>query len=456
MSFEMFKEPPKGMNPGAREEALKVPFPDRNVSHPRLRANLKTMFHLKIQSWMAIVGAGVGFYVFAAPTLYEHWADALALNITYKERIRALPNFGPEWWINEWRKGIVPWRAQEINNPRFYDSAFGFVVQATGRKDLFFESEILPFPHGASYPLSVGRAKAIMAALMRGDMTAVRNIMALPSPERTGAEISRAGIAVGEAWEAEEPLEIQRSRLKNPTAPILPAKPTVNLLEGSMSNGHLRALVPLAGDSMISYHLANRGFVVDAVDCSSIAFDNYEVKVRQSDPHDILARRINVFWGDFYSSAVWETLKENIDKQVIRKSEIEGSPYQYDFIYDREGLSATAPHKRDDYAFLIKKAMKDHGGVMYVEGIDRTDRVKSNKTYGPPFELHEPDLKKLFPAEDGYWVTCDVLEPISLKHMPPESLVTRRIPKDLYARPFHCVVVKDVAKATHGGKSAQL
>lgn len=187
-----------------------------------------------------------------------------------------------------------------------------------------------------------------------------------------------------------------------------------------------RALVPLCGDSPIIRLLLEQGYQVDAVDASESAIrscvEKLEVQIPQSAFH-----RLTLHFKDFFAASLWN-------------SDLAGR--KYDFIYDRQALSVVAPNRREDYAYLLKQALKDDG-ILYVEGIFRTGRVKGNKVKGPPFGLSRAQLRDLFPERDGYFVQCRDAEDNAVKLLDVESKVLRRVPKSLHVTSFPCVVFRE-------------
>ncbi|RNF04340.1 hypothetical protein TraAM80_05235 [Trypanosoma rangeli] len=94
--------------------------------------------------------------------------------------------------------------------------------------------------------------------------------------------------------------------------------------------------------------------------------------------------------------------------------------------------------QREDYAYLMKQALAEDG-VMYVEGIFHTGRVQGSTVHGPPFALSQRELKRLFPEKDGFLVRCKETNDAITK-LSRENRILQRIPKELYATPFHCAV----------------
>lgn len=176
----------------------------------------------------------------------------------------------------------------------------------------------------------------------------------------------------------------------------------------------------------------------------------------------------------------------------------------FDLIYERQGLTSVPFAQRENYAYLLQRALKPDG-ILYVEGIFRTGRVANNKHAGPPFGLSRKELRRLFgavpstssdapsldpsssspstsashvatdPLEEGHGsgsnastmaikkgtgkkptkmnqggerdlfsgfeVECEERND-ALTMLSREDRVLRRIPKELYVTPFHCVIYR--------------
>lgn len=190
----------------------------------------------------------------------------------------------------------------------------------------------------------------------------------------------------------------------------------------------MRALVPLCGDTPMLLQLARLGYSVDGVDCSETALKNAvertELLLRKEE-----YSRINLHWSDIFNSVLWNKELANV---------------KFDLIWDRQALSALNPEQRSDYAYLMKQALKDDG-VMYVEGIFRTGRVKGNKVRGPPYGLSRANLRELFPEREGFFVQCKDVEDDAVTKLDTESRVLRRVPKELYTTSYPCVVYRSQA-----------
>lgn len=185
-----------------------------------------------------------------------------------------------------------------------------------------------------------------------------------------------------------------------------------------------RALVPLCGDSPIIKELAVRGFEVDAIDASETAMRSCVERTERALPQDAYDR-IHLHWKDVFSPELWNGSLKSV---------------KFDFIYERQGLTSLNRDQREDYALLLKQALADDG-VMYVEGIFRTGRVKGNKIRGPPYSLSRRELQQLFPADDGYVVQCEETNDAMTK-LSREDKVLQRVPKELYVTPFHCAIFR--------------
>ena len=395
----------------ARLEAESIPFPKFNSRAPKYSAQFRAMFHMRWQSWMAAGVFAVGTWFMAVPTFVEHWSDIFGTNIKMEEdRSKAMPVHKGEWWLNEWRKGIATWRRGESYSIYFYEPVFDYLKQTTGKANILPRDEkhlLRPLPHFTFADDHMDTAPLIR---VKGavDPAAKSSSPATSTPLKPPAIISH---------DANAPPASPTDK-KKPAAAVVP----------SQDPSKPQALVPLCGDSMIMYHLANHGFQVHGIDISDVAFRNFVERAEQWDPDGRVTGNYNVMllWHDVFSGALWQRWPH----------------HSFDLIYDRQGISAFPPGDlREDYSFLLKRALKP-GGVMYVEGIDRTPRVKGNTTIGPPFALHEDDIRSLFPERDGWMVKCREVPPITEADLTAEAKVTRRIPKELYAREFPCAVWK--------------
>jgi hypothetical protein len=200
----------------------------------------------------------------------------------------------------------------------------------------------------------------------------------------------------------------------------------------NIKSKHPRALVPMCGDSPIIKVLANAGYEVDGIDCVDMAIrelsDRLEV-IFSTKPETL--GRIHLHLQDVFAPHAWKN-----ETGVVNSKEA------FDFIWDRQGITAVDPDRREDYAFLLKKALKPDG-VIYVEGMNRTSKRRKNRDAGPPFHFGEEQLAQLFPRHQGFRVKCMEMRELVLDDLDPESKVTGIIPEWLLARPFPCAIWKD-------------
>ncbi|RNF26818.1 thiopurine S-methyltransferase [Trypanosoma conorhini] len=185
-----------------------------------------------------------------------------------------------------------------------------------------------------------------------------------------------------------------------------------------------RALVPLCGDSPIVPELAGRGFEVDAVDASETAMRACVERAERALPHDAYDR-VHLHWRDIFAPELWTGPLRGV---------------KFDVIYERQAMTSLNCEQREDYAYLLKQALAEDG-VMYVEGVFRTGRVRGNTVRGPPFALSRRELQHLFPESDGFMVRCEETNDAMTK-LSRENRILQRIPKELYVTPFHCAVFR--------------
>jgi hypothetical protein len=198
--------------------------------------------------------------------------------------------------------------------------------------------------------------------------------------------------------------------------PQLPRRP---------SEPHARALVPLCGGSMVMKHLVEQGYEVDAVDSSETAL-RVACERNETGLDRDLYHRLHLHWSDIFAPQLWNsTLKGR----------------RYNFIYERQGITSIDRSLREDYAFLLKRALHPDG-IIFVEAVFRTGRVAGNKDNGPPFSLSRSDLKALFPESEGYLVKCGDAVDNAVTKLDRESRILRRVPKELYVTTYPCAVAK--------------
>lgn len=292
-----------------------------------------------------------------------------------------MPALSCEWWESEWRKMNPVWRRGESEDG-FYEAPFHFIEEQTGRD-----------VHSA------------------------------------------------ETFRATHPSATSSSSSSSATAPP-------------------RVLIPLCGDTPLLRHMAMMGYQVDGIDSSQTAMRAAVERTERGLPRELFSR-VRLHWADFFSPELWETGGPLHRPQQEEAKKAKGSaknipPHPtYDIIYERQGLTAIPLSQRPDYAHLLQRALKPDG-VLYVEGIFRTGRVANNKQAGPPFGLSRRELKSLFPESTetissatgrpskGFHVVCEEKND-ALAQLSREDRVLRRVPKELYVTPFHCVVFRDEA-----------
>lgn len=204
-----------------------------------------------------------------------------------------------------------------------------------------------------------------------------------------------------------------------------------------------RVLVPMCGDSPIIKILARAGYEVDAIDSTDTAIRNVVEHLEvQFAAEPVIMSRVHLHLQDIFSPHAWKD-----------ETGIPDAVGSFDFIWDRQGISAIDPPRRDDYAFLLKRALKQDG-ILYTEGNYRTAKRKGNRAMGPPFHFGETELQELFPRTQGFRVKCDELSELTLDDLDSESRITGIIPDTLLARQFPCVVWRDkkmMAEMAHAG-----
>jgi len=159
---------------------------------------------------------------------------------------------------------------------------------------------------------------------------------------------------------------------------------------GSGTTTPRTAFVPCCGDSRVVAYLSHRYDRVLALDVSEEATDRQKRNLeRNVADHD----HVSLLTADIFDPSL-----------KLPNGSV-------DFIYDRQGLTSIPPARRSDYVFLLKRAMAQVGGKMYIEGTHRLmskgPPSTNNRIRGPPFHLDEDQLSDLFPSKEGYSVACD-------------------------------------------------
>jgi hypothetical protein len=182
-------------------------------------------------------------------------------------------------------------------------------------------------------------------------------------------------------------------------------------------------------------HLVEEGYDVDGVDCSETAL-KCAVARNEVGLDRALYERLHLHWSDIFSPNLWKDQLKN---------------RQYSFIFERQGFTSIDRLSREDYAFLLKRALKPDG-ILFCEAVFRTGRVSGNKDAGPPFALSRTELQRLFPESEGYLVKCSPTVDNAVAKLDRESRILKRVPKELYVTTYPCVIGRrEVFLASAGG-----
>lgn len=376
--------------PGSDEISEAVLLNRLRRSKARNPFSLKAMSASRLQGFVAAGGILVGAAVFLGPWMWQEFQEILG-NKFVPLPASQMPRTSPEWWENEWRKMNPIWRAGESTRD-FFVGPYSFVKEQTGRDLSSAEDFVRTSPGGAS-SLSAGGG----AAEARGFWARCVGLFRRPSP-----------------------------RLPS-TAAAAPSPSTSRNATSVQRADTPQMLVPLCGDSPILRTAAMQGFAVDGVDASETAMRSAAERTAEGLPLDRYGL-IRLHWKNLFAPELWE-------------GPLKGK--QYDVIYERQGMTSLNRDQRPDYAYLMKRALKEDG-VMYVEGIFRTGRVKGNKLRGPPYSLSKKELEHLFPADEGYYVRCEEKSD-AMQQLSRENRILKRVPKELYVTPFRCVVFREAA-----------
>ncbi|KAG5485821.1 hypothetical protein LSCM1_07234 [Leishmania martiniquensis] len=351
----------------------------------------------RMQGFVAAGGIVIGAAVFLGPWLWEEVQEMLG-NKYVPLPPSKMPRTSPEWWENEWRKMNPLWRAGESMDD-FFVGPYRFVKEQTGR-DMSSASDFVRTSPSPSSSSGVARKQQQLGFLYRLTHALHRSEASATSTCATaasgGVETHRKG---GE------------SRRTSASAVMQPKPPQM--------------LVPLCGDSPIIRTAALQGFEVDAVDSSQTAIQAAVRRTEEGLPQEFYSK-IRLHWKNFFSAELWEgPLKDR----------------SYDVIYERQGMTSLNREQRSDYAYLLKRVLKEDG-LIYVEGIFRTGRVRGNKLMGPPYSLSKRELEQLFPLSEGYYVRCEE-KTDAMQQLSREDRILKRVPKELYVTPFSCVVFRE-------------
>jgi len=364
----------------------------------------------------------LGNYMMVYPFMEETFRNIFMYDRPIEAAQVALPSLSTSWWENQWRKGVQSWRNGERGVEGFYNMGCDWVLKQTG-KDIRTPFESFGYD----------KSKASDSAKLgeRWNLAEQEHARGIRKQEW---EL--------QLWDAER--ERERKRLEDIMVdraaaedPYLDKRPTVQKEVRRVSKfgddkTRPRALVPMCGDSPIVRNIADWGYNVDAVDSAVLAIGTLssETETAFGGWNEEPMHRMHLHQSDIFDPTLWRMLP--------RKA--------YDLIWDRQGMSAIDPEARDDYAFVLKRALKDDG-VLYVEGTYRTKRVHRNRIGGPPFHFGYRELTNLFPLDEGWLVKCEELKEVQKSDLTAEERLTGDLPKRLKVRHFPCAVWKDEAKA---------
>ena len=438
-SFSFDKRTPEGAgSSGIRSEAEQQ-VANREVLDG-IKKEAKSKFDAKLGRWkwlwavrgQFIVGTfffALGNYTMVYPFFEETFKNIFQYDRPIEAAQVALPTLSTAWWENQWRKGYQNWRAGERGIPGFYNHACDFINECTG-KDLR-----APFEAFGLDKSKASNSQKLGEAWNRGEIEHARGV------RKQEWEL--------QIWEAEqegerkrlEEIMFERRALNDPYNDA-EGKPTVSREIRKVSKfgndtTRPRALVPMCGDSQIVRELANMGYNVDAIDSSVLAISTLSAESEQALKgwNDEPMHRMHLHQSDIFEPSLWRMLPRR----------------GYDVIWDRQGLSAIDPEAREDYAFVLKRALKPDG-VLYVEATYRSKRVHRNRFGGPAFHFGFKELTNLFPLDQGFIVKCEDIKEIQKADLSAEERLTGEIPKRLRVRHYPCAVWKDELRAAEESK----
>ncbi|KAG5510839.1 hypothetical protein JKF63_07911 [Porcisia hertigi] len=377
-------------------------------SRPKSIFSMKALTAGRMQGFIAAAGIVLGAAVFLGPWLWEEVQELMG-NRYVPLPPSQMPRTSPEWWENEWRKMNPLWRAGE-SMADFFVGPYRFVKEQTGR-DLssaqdFLRTSTSPPPPP---PPSSSSSSSLFGVGEKRHFSFVHRFLYMFWRGVSPAFFTDLATSRGGAEGASKSGGDARGASVSPV--LLPSPPLM--------------LVPLCGDSPIIRTAVLQGFEVDAVDSSQTAIQSAVSRTEEGLPQGLYSR-VHLHWHDFLSPELWE-------------GPLKGK--RYDVIYERQGMTSLNREQRPDYAYLLKRALKDNG-LIYVEGIFRTGRVKGNKLVGPPYSLSRRELEQLFPLSEGYYVRCEEKTDAMLQ-LSRENRILKRVPKERYVTPFSCVVFRE-------------
>lgn len=359
--------------------------------------NFRAVTASRLQGYVVAGGMVIGAAVVLGPWLISEYKELLGLHYTPLDPSHQ-PGLGVEWWESEWRKMNTTWRKGESDDS-FFENLCRFVESRTGRDLRSAESFVNTHPSHS------------------------------PPPQNNKDN-------------------------NNTSSAMITFRPS----SSSSTFPRPRVLIPLCGDSPMLARFALGGYDVDGIDASQTAMRSAVERTERVVPVSLFSR-IRLHWEDFFSPTLWEKggpldeknhvsaasalssgWQENNhgDKMEAGKemkkgwfwgrfysskstkddaaAAVDSFPLsssshrsasassssssrnevpQFDLIYERQGMTSIPFSQREDYAYLLQRALKPDG-LLYVEGIFRTGRVANNKHAGPPFGLSRRELRHLF------------------------------------------------------------
>lgn len=452
----------------------------------------------RLQGYVVAGGMVIGAAVVLGPWLINEYKEMLGLHYTPLD-----PSYQPalsvDWWESEWRKMNPTWRRGE-NDEGFYENLCSFIATRTGRdirsaasfqathpsatafstKSVSSTSTTTPPPR-VLIPLC-GDSPLIAQFAQQGYV--VDGIDASQTAMRSAVERTERLLPVSlyhrvrfhwmdffspALWEQGGPLAYHAPSMTGMTRGGGPRREEDE--EGKKKGWRRFCRAPASGASTVGSPLLSNS----SVSSSSLSLSG---------------------GSEHHEGKGWKWWRRGKDLSNGNRTDSTSSsgrkhtgvhPPQFDLIYERQGITSIPLWQREDYAYLLQRALKPDG-ILYVEGIFRTGRVANNKHAGPPYGLSRKELRQLFSdAGDGssvgekgvgarkttttstagslpgmeeensvengavgsqekdwvsgFHVECEERND-AMTSLSREDRVLRRVPKELYVTPFHCVVYR--------------
>lgn len=484
--------------------------------------NLGAVTASRLQSYVVLGGMVVGAAVVLGPWMIHEYKELLGLYYTPLDPSHQ-PALSVEWWESEWRKMNPTWRRGESEDG-FYEGAFAFVASRTGRDIHSADSFRRTHPSYRDAPSpSPTRWKGLVRKVqhVRGKSTDPASPAPPPKEEGKAGSTPRVLIplcgdtpllahfatqgflvdgidgsqtamrAAVERTERVLPVSLfHRVRLhwEDFFSPVLWAKNgPLALAPSTMTETGEEATRVGGGDERSESGASISSALIEP--SSRHAPDRAAVSVAQ------YARGKK---GDDTGACTHSHGSRPSGDPLAERPPLSPS---FDLIYERQGITSIPYAQRENYAYLLQRALKPDG-ILYVEGIFRTGRVANNKSSGPPFGLSRKELRRLFgvppttsdatsldPSSSssssdvgrdhregegntmsaastgmkkgtgkktkidqgtkgdlfsGFQVDCEERND-ALTMLSREDRVLRRVPKELYVTPFHCVIYRKAA-----------